>query len=99
MKTLLKQKVVLFSLLVLAIMSSCTSYKKVPYIQNSSEFKDTTEGIGAANPRIMPHDILNIVVVNSQDQHTAMSYNLLAPLDMSRTTSIYSNDRIQLIFI
>ena len=95
MKTLLKQKVVLFSLLVLAIMSSCTSYKKVPYIQNSSEFKDTTEGIGTANPRIMPHDILNIGVVNSQDQHTAMSYNLLAPLDMSRTTSIYSQPALQ----
>lgn len=95
MKKLFKKSIFLGALTLLMTIASCTSYKKVPYLQNSNEFKDTTEVIGVSQPRIMPHDLLNITVINTTDQATAMSYNLLSPVDASRTSTTYSQPTLQ----
>ena len=95
MKKLFKKNIFLGALALLMTIASCTSYKKVPYLQNSNEFKDTTQVAGVSQPRIMPHDLLNITVINTTDQATAMSYNLLSPVDASKSTSSYSQPTLQ----
>ncbi|MDO5461632.1 MAG: polysaccharide biosynthesis/export family protein [Bacteroidales bacterium] len=95
MKRLFKKNIAFLALALLLAVTSCTSYKKVPYLQNSQEFKDSAAIAGVSEPRIMPHDLLNITVINSQDQLTAMSYNLISPVDASRTGSTYSQPTLQ----
>lgn len=95
MKRLFKKNIAFLALALLLAVTSCTSYKKVPYLQNSQEFKDSAAIAGVSEPRIMPHDLLSITVLNSQDQLTAMSYNLISPVDASRTNSIYSQPTLQ----
>ena len=55
----------IFLLLLLSLMAvtSCTSYKKVPYLQNSGDF-DPMSAVELHEARIMPQDLLNITIVN-----------------------------------
>lgn len=95
MRKLFKKATTLTSLILMFAVASCTSYKKVPYLQNSSEFKDSFASEAVLEPRIMPHDLLNITVINTTDPLTAMSYNLMAPIDMSKTSSTISQPSLQ----
>lgn len=70
-------------LMSLLAVTSCTSYKQVPYLQNSNEIDLAGFEAELYEPRIKPQDLLNIVIVNPEDLATSMSYNLTAPSDVA----------------
>ena len=77
-----------FKLLLLSgliAMVSCTSYKKVPYLQNSTEI-DTTVVSEFYDARIQPKDMLTITV-SSEKPEAAIPFNLTIPTAMSATGS------------
>ena len=82
----------LFSLL---LISSCTSYKQVPYLQNSSEFASIEQTAEVYEPRIQPQDLLTITVINPENLNSSMPYNLTAPMDISRTGALTSQPTMQ----
>ena len=63
--------------------ASCNSYKKVPYMQNSQEFVNVEQAGVDYEPRIQPQDLLDIVILNPDDPAASLSYNLVAPTDVS----------------
>ena len=63
-------------LFVLLTLGACTSYKQVPYIQNSDELKNVQQVSDLYDARIMPKDLLTITV-NSENPETAAPYNLV----------------------
>lgn len=83
-----KKNILFLSLLSLLFLASCTSYKKVPYMQNSDEWAKMEQTIAVHEPRIMPGDMLNILVTNPDNPFTSMSYNLVSPADISRSLSM-----------
>lgn len=83
-----KKNFLFLSLLSLLFLASCTSYKKVPYMQNSDEWAEMEQTIAVHEPRIMPGDMLNILVTNPDNPFTSMSYNLVSPADISRSLSM-----------
>lgn len=74
-------KIVSAVVLVLLAFTSCTSYKKVPYLQNSRDFANVAAELHEA--KIMPQDLLTITVVCPEDPTAAMAYNLVAPVDIA----------------
>lgn len=70
--------------------ASCTSYKNVPYIQNSAEV-DFSNSLGLFDARIMPKDQLTITVNCPRDPEATAIFNLTVQtevsLSMSRRTS------------
>lgn len=95
MKRNLTKIIAYLPLLMLMAVASCTSYKKVPYLQNSNELDSLGLQSVIQEPVIQPHDLLTITVINSQDQQSAMAYNLLAPVDNSVTRSVTSQPALQ----
>ncbi len=85
----------LLSLLVVMAISSCTSYKNVPYLQNSRDYSTAVQGAKVHEPVIQPQDMLTITVVNSQDPQSAMSYNLVVPVDNSMIRTLTSQPALQ----
>lgn len=95
MKTTRINPFAILSLLAVLAFASCTSYKKVPYLQNSKDFKSSEQASQVKEPVIQPHDLLTISVVSSQNQQAAMSYNLIAPVDNSYTKSLTTQPALQ----
>lgn len=85
----------LLSVMLLASVASCNSYKKVPYMQNSSEFRNAEQGGVAHEPRIQPQDLLDILVLNPDDPAASLSYNLVAPSDMSGMNNLTSQPALR----
>lgn len=56
------------------LIASCTSYKKVPYLQNSRSI-DTTVVTQLYDAKIQPKDLLTITV-SSEDMEAAIPFNL-----------------------
>lgn len=65
-------------------MASCTSYKKVPYLQNS-EGIDTTIVSGLYDVRIQPKDMLTITI-SSEKPEAAVPFNLTIPTAVSASS-------------
>ncbi len=84
-----------FALLTLMLMASCTSYKKVPYLQNSADYNAVSREATIHEPRIQPQDLLTITVVNPENLSASLPYNLTAPGDMSRGGSLTSQPSLQ----
>ena len=69
----------------LIAMASCTSYKKVPYMQNSAEID--AETIAALyDARIQPKDMLTITV-SSEKPEAAIPFNLTIPTSMNSASA------------
>ena len=83
------------ALILVLVMVSCTSYKKVPYLQNSKEYSPEIVEAMMFEPVIMPHDLLTITVVNPDDMTSSMAYNLTLPVDVSRTPGLTSQPTLQ----
>lgn len=62
--------------LLLTVIESCTSYKNVPYLQNSTEV-DLTAATQLYDAKIMPKDVLTITVNCPQEPKTTAMYNLV----------------------
>lgn len=82
-------------LLLLFVVTSCNSYKKVPYLMNSAEYAAMEQVVSNAEPVICPHDLLTITVVNPENQAIAQAYNLIAPSDMSQLRSLTTQPALQ----
>ena len=61
--------------LMVTILAACTSYKQVPYLQNSEELKGVAQMQDLYDARIMPKDLLTITV-NAEDDAVAAPFNL-----------------------
>ena len=90
MKVLQKKNLVFLSLLSLLLLASCTSYKKVPYLQNSNEWEGMEREAVAYEPRIQPNDFLSILVTNPDNPTTSMAYNLVSPADNASRMTLQS---------
>lgn len=90
-----RTKIAICALFSLLLVSSCTSYKRVPYLQNSGEYAAVEQNISAYEPRIQPQDLLTITVINPENLTSSLAYNLTAPVDMSRTYSLTSQPTLQ----
>lgn len=89
MKIMQKKIFVFLSLLSVLFMASCSSHKKVPYLQNSKEWSELEQTMAVYEPRIQPHDMLNIVVTNPDNPISSLAYNLISPSDASALTGRY----------
>ena len=65
----------IFMLLAVVLLASCTSYKSVPYLQNSDEINPDYATLQPYDARIMPKDLLTITV-NTTDPQAAAPFNL-----------------------
>lgn len=84
------KKSVLFNVVAVAailFVTSCTSYKQVPYMQNSEEIASIAQADTVHEARIMPRDLLTIIVVSPTKPEASAPYNLLvsAPYDTRNT--------------
>ncbi|MBQ5896585.1 MAG: polysaccharide biosynthesis/export family protein [Bacteroidaceae bacterium] len=85
----MKKNIVIVSLLAVMLLASCTSYKKVPYLQDSSEWSGS-ETVTVYEPKIQPYDLLSILVSNPDNPTSSIAYNLISPSDNSRNQSLQS---------
>ena len=83
MRILQKKIFVSISLLFVMLLASCTSYKQVPYFQNSSEWAEVEQAVAVHEPRIQPNDLLSIIVSNPDNPASSMAYNLVGPSEQS----------------
>lgn len=67
-----------FAILVIICMCSCTSYKTVPYFQNSDEF-DGNKGAMLYDMKVQPKDLLTIFVFSGTDQEAVAPFNIRDP--------------------
>ena len=73
----------LFTLLALSfVLASCTSYKRVPYMQNPEIVNDFPKQIALYDAEIMPKDLLSITV-NTTDPQAAAPFNLTVQTPMN----------------
>ena len=89
MKKAFLRNSVLLAFAVLMALSSCTSYKKVPYLQNSRELDYAAMDAVPFEAKIQPQDLLNIVIVNPDDATSSLAYNLVMPSDVSERSGSY----------
>ena len=86
-----KKNIVFLSLLSLLLLASCTSYKKVPYMQNSREWVAVEQSIAVHEPRVMPNDMLNIIVSNPDNPASSLAYNLVVSSDNSSRSQLLTS--------
>ena len=70
-----KKLITLCSFFLLLLATGCTSYKKVPYLQNPEVVNEAAGDIPLYDARIMPKDLLTITV-NTTDPAAAAPFNL-----------------------
>ena len=78
-------KVVCMLTLSTLLVSGCTSYKKVPYLQNSQEVEVAAGEIPLYDAKIMPKDLLTITV-STTDPQASVPFNLTVPSIVSQTS-------------
>ena len=77
----------LFGLLAFSfLVASCTSYKKVPYLQNPEIVNDFAKEIPLYDAHIMPKDLLSITV-NTTDPQAAAPFNLTVQTPINAAVS------------
>ncbi|MDM8240779.1 polysaccharide biosynthesis/export family protein [Phocaeicola barnesiae] len=69
------KKYLFIALLAAGLMSSCTSYKNVPYLQDIETVNNYGKEIPLYDAKIMPKDLLSITV-NTTDPQAAAPFNL-----------------------
>lgn len=95
MKKIMTKSVASMLLLVVVLLASCTSYKQVPYLQNSKDYDASQIQSAVSEPVIMPYDMLTISVVSAQDLKAAMSFNLITPSESASAGSLTSQPALQ----
>ncbi|WP_308746126.1 polysaccharide biosynthesis/export family protein [uncultured Bacteroides sp.] len=83
-------RTVAFCLVVMFLLASCQSYKKVPYLQDSEVVEQVTQQKNLYDAKIMPKDLLTIVV-SCTSPELAVPFNLTVAtqnnVTISNTTS------------
>ena len=92
----MKSKWIVILFASLFIMSSCSSYKNVPYLQNPEVVNELKKELPLYDAKIMPKDLLTITV-NTTDPEAAAPFNLTVqtPASASNNRSIYSQPTLQ----
>ncbi len=90
MKILQKKNLFFISLFSLMLLASCSSYKKVPYLQNSNEWSSMEQAVATYEPKIQPNDLLSILITNPENPSSSLAYNLVSPADNSSRLSLQS---------
>lgn len=80
------KKYLFIALLAAGLMSSCTSYKNVPYLQDIETVNNYGKEIPLYDAKIMPKDLLSITV-NTTDPQAAAPFNLTVqtPINVALT--------------
>ena len=65
-----------YVLLVALTLGACTSYKKVPYLQNAAEINLAAQQLPLYDAKIMPKDLLSITI-NTTDPKVSAPFNLV----------------------
>lgn len=79
---------------VMALTTSCTSYKNVPYLQNSKELVKINQTPALYDARVQPKDLLTIVVT-SKNAAASAPYNLLMPNIYEEHSSLATQPSLQ----
>lgn len=92
----MKSKWIVILFASLFIMSSCSSYKNVPYLQNPEVVNELKKELPLYDAKIMPKDLLTIMV-NTTDPEAAAPFNLTAQTaaNNARSNSLYSQPTLQ----
>lgn len=87
--------VFIISLAVL-LLSGCTSYKNVAYLQDGNAMNELSEPLSMYDAKIMPKDLLTITV-NATDPETAAPFNLTVqtPVNVTRSSSLTQQPALQ----
>ena len=85
---------ILLAALLLSI-TSCTSYKNVPYLQNSAELKNMEQTNNVFDAKAQPKDLLLINVVSPSDPNASLPYNLTVGFTYESRQSITSQVSLQ----
>lgn len=80
----------------IALLSACSSYKNVPYIQDSELLKTLEDSLPMYDAKIMPKDLLTITV-NTTDPEAAAPFNLTVQtaINASQSTSLNRQAALQ----
>lgn len=65
-------------LLTAVVLASCSSYKRVPYLQDSAQYEAIYNKSGVYDARIMPKDLISIII-STTDAEAAVPFNLTVP--------------------
>ena len=76
----------IFMLLAVVLLASCTSYKSVPYLQNSDKINLESASLPLYDARIMPKDLLTIMV-NTTDPQASAPFNLTTQTSLNASSS------------
>ncbi|MBQ8769821.1 MAG: polysaccharide export protein [Bacteroides sp.] len=92
----MKSKWIVILFASLFIMSSCSSYKNVPYLQNPEVVNELKKELPLYDAKIMPKDLLTITV-NTTDPEAAAPFNLTiqTPASASNNRNVYSQPTLQ----
>lgn len=87
--------VFIISLAVL-LLSGCTSYKNVAYLQDGNAMNELSEPLSMYDAKIMPKDLLTITV-NATDPETAAPFNLTVQtaVNVTRSSSLTQQPALQ----
>ena len=82
----MKKQLLLLSAVVFSLITSCTSYKNVPYMQDIDAVNRQAQEIPMYDAKIMPKDLLSITI-NTTDPQAAAPFNLTVqtPLNAAMT--------------
>lgn len=80
----------------IALLSGCTAYKQVPYMQDSDILSTIQENVNMYDAKIMPKDLLTITV-NTTDPEAAAPFNMIVRYSNGATgnTSLYQQATLQ----
>ena len=85
----MKKNIAFVSLLAAMLLASCTSYKKVPYLQDSDEWSKKVQETGVYEPKIQPYDLLNILVMFIKQLIKQQFLVLLKILDIAHCGAVW----------
>ena len=85
------------ALVVLLLLSatSCTSYKNVPYLQNSADLSNIQQYNNVFDAKIQPKDLLVINVVSPMDPSASAPYNLTVGIPYEGKQSLTTQATLQ----
>lgn len=76
-------------ILLLFLVASCQSYKKVPYMQDANVVNEVTQHEGLYDAKIMPKDLLTIVVsCTSPELAAPFNLTVASPSNLSTSTTL-----------
>lgn len=94
----MRNKKSFFTLLLITLLlsvTSCTSYKNVPYLQNSADFNKIEQQNNMFDARVQPKDLLTINVVSPSEPSASQPYNLTVGFAYEARNSITTQVSLQ----